>query len=1041
MPRGTTTRRKIASRFSTPVLAASVLLAAGTPAAFAQARPEGGMHAQPTKIGLRTGDVDTTRALLTMNDLVAEAKGPARGRAVFQFTGPMDPQRAARLAEAGVRVGQYLPPDSFVVELSRADEAKLRGLDFVRWQGRYEREWKLDSDIGVRPYTTIERQDQVRRGEVSVVVHVFEGESVRDVADAIRAIPGAAVHAAESADGISTVTASMRFNDTVLLADLPEVQFVEDAPENTPRSNSADRWIVQTNVLNVTPVYTNGLTGVGEIVGVIDSNLDMNHCSFRDAVNNTPGPAHRKVHAYNTTLGAVSHGTHVSGTIAGDNGVNDDTRGVAYGARIVYNSIPSPQDEANITSRLSLHYGQGARIHTNSWGDDGTVAYTGQCRGIDAHTYANEDSLVLFAVTNTSTLKTPENAKNCVGVGATQGAGSQENFCSGGTGPTNDGRRKPEAFAPGCSTLSAAAGTACSTVASTGTSMACPAVAGAATLIRDYFVDGYYPSGAASPSDAFNPSAALVKAALLNSCRDMTGIAGYPSTQEGWGRVTIEDALFFPGDARKLWARDVRNADGFTTGGLFEQGVNVVTNAQSFEVTLVWSDPPAAANANPAYINNLDLEVVGPGGEVYFGNFFSGGQSMQGGAADIRNNVEHVLLITPAPGAYIVRVRATAVNSGPQGYAVVATGDLTLGPQPLSVSVAGVPTLVLPGTPTTFNVTVNPGDDTLVAGSPTLFHRNTAAASYTSVPLSPLGGNLYQADLPGFLCGDTPQFYVSAAGTTTGTVLSPFNGASNPLTFVIGETVVALDDPIEIATGWTVGDPADTATTGVWVQVDPLGTTYQPEDDHTASGVQCWVTGQHTAGQTAGFNDVDGGGTTLTSPIIDLSAVANPTISYWRWFAGSAGSTDAFVVSLSNDGGATWTVVETLTSGAGGWTQFQFQPVSLLPLTNQMRLRVVVTDGGAGSFVEGAIDDVLISAFQCVNPPPACLGDANGDFIVDFGDITAILSSWGGTGPLGDANDDDTVNFKDITHVLSNFGNSCTIRGSGPGWGSEDPTN
>ncbi len=1008
-------------------VAAVLLAVAGSPVAYAQGRPERVVRAQASKITLRTGEVDTSRAGVSLNELAAEAKGPAKGRAVVQLSGPMDAARRARLEEAGVRLGVYLPPNSFVVDLSNADEAKLRGLDFVRWQGRYEREWKLDGEIGQRAYVTAERQEETRKGDVSVVLHLFDAADLNAVVDAVGALAGAKVLRAESTDGVTTVTATMWFNDTVLLADLAEVQFVEDAPENTLRSNTADRWIVQSNVLNVTPVYANGITGVGQIVGVIDGSLDMNHCSFRDAVNNTPGPGHRKVLAYNTALGAASHGTHVSGTIAGDGGLDDNTRGVAYGAKIVYNSIPSPQDEANITAKLSLHYGQGARLHTNSWGDDGTTAYTGQCRGVDAHTYANEDSLVCFAVTNTSTLKTPENAKNCLAVGASQGAGAQDNFCSGGSGPTNDGRRKPEVYAPGCSTVSSASGTACGTSSLTGTSMACPAVTGAAALARAYFVNGYYPSGAANPSDGFNPSAALVKASVLNSAVDMTGIAGYPSNQEGWGRVLLDHALFFPGDARKLYARDIRNINGMTTGATFEQGINVVGGGVPFEVTLVWSDPPAAVNANPAYINDLDLEVVGPGGELYRGNNFAGGQSAQGGAADFRNNVESVLLSVPTAGNYLVRVRATAVNVGTQGYALVATGDLTLGPAPLSVSVAGVPTLVMPGAPSSFTVTVSPGDDTLVLGSPTLFYRSNMLDPFTSAGLTPIGGNQYTASLPGFLCESTPQFYVSAAGVSTGVVASPFNGGVNPMTFILGEYLVALDDPIEVASGWTVGDAGDTATTGVWVMVDPIATTFQPEDDHTVAGTQCWITGQHTVGQTAGFNDVDGGPTTLRSPVFDLSAILSPTVSYWRWFLGTAPS-DTFTISLSNDGGSNWTVVENLLGGSTGWNNFQFNPASFLPLTNQMRLRFVANDGGPGSFVEAGVDDLFISAFRCVNPPPPCPGDADGSGVVDFGDITAVLTGWGTAGPAGDANFDGMVNFKDITSVLANWGTVCGAR-------------
>lgn len=1013
------------------VVAGIVVVLAGTPLALGQARRERPNQPRPGKITLRTGEVDTAAARATLEQLSRDAKGPARSKAVIQLNGPMNPARRARLEEAGVRIGAYLPPNAFVADLSHADEAKLRALDFVAWQGRYEREWKLDNEIGQRPYATIERQDEVRRGRVTVVIHPFEGEDPNTVANAVAAIPGAMIEHVESADGVDTVTASMAFNDTVLLADVPEVQFVEDAPENTPRSNTADRWIVQSNIANVTPVYANGITGVGQIVGVIDGALDMNHCSFKDNVNNTPGPSHRKVLAYNTTQGAASHGTHVSGTIAGDAGLDDNTRGVAYGAKIVYNSIPSPQNETNITTKLSLHYGQGARMHTNSWGDDGTTAYTGQCRGIDAHTYANEDSLVCFAVTNTSTLKTPENAKNCLAVGASGGAGSQDSFCSGGTGPTNDGRRKPEVYAPGCSTTSSSANTACGTASLTGTSMACPAVTGAATLVRQYFVDGYYPSGAANPGDGFNPSAALVKATVLNSAVDMTGITGYPSNQEGWGRVLLDNTLYFPGDARKLWARDIWNAAGMTTGATYEQGINVISGGQPFEVTLVWTDPPAAANANPAYINNLDLEVVGPGGELYYGNYFVSGQSATGGTADLRNNVEVVLLNAPNPGAYLVRVRAAAVNEGTQGYALVAAGDITTGPRPLSISAAGVSSPQPPATPSSFTVTINPGDDAVVPGSEMFFYRGDAMQSYTAAALVPLGGNVYQANLPGFLCEETPQFYAAAEGVATGAVTAPFNGAANPMTFVIGETVVALDDQMETDPGWTVGAVGDTATTGIWERVDPIGTTYQPEDDHSPAGTQCWVTGQHTAGQTAGYNDVDGGGTTLTSPILDLTTVSNPTVSYWRWFTGSAPS-DTFVVSISNDGGLNWSTVESLAGGSTGWTFYQFQPASILGLTTQMRLRFVATDGSGGTFVEGAIDDLFISAFQCTNPPPPdCIGDADGNGVVDFGDITAVLSGWGTTGPYGDANHNGVVTFEDITDVLVHFGEVCATRSVG----------
>jgi hypothetical protein len=64
-------------------------------------------------------------------------------------------------------------------------------------------------------------------------------------------------------------------------------------------------------------------------------------------------------------------------------------------------------------------------------------------------------------------------------------------------------------------------------------------------------------------------------------------------------------------------------------------------------------------------------------------------------------------------------------------------------------------------------------------------------------------------------------------------------------------------------------------------------------------------------------------------------------------------------------------------------------------------------------------------------PPGSCRGDADGqgDGLVNFADITAILENWGaayapGYGS-GNANDDGVVNFTDITEVLTFWGATC----------------
>lgn len=186
--------------------------------------------------------------------------------------------------------------------------------------------------------------------------------------------------------------------------------------------------------------------------------------------------------------------------------------------------------------------------------------------------------------------------------------------------------------------------------------------------------------------------------------------------------------------------------------------------------------------------------------------------------------------------------------------------------------------------------------------------------------------------------------------------------------FQIGEPVPFLSDTLESNLGWTRGAPGDTATTGLWVRGDPIGTNNagqpsNPEDDTTpAPGVNAYVTGN--GGGAAGADDVDGGATTLFSPLFDLSNVGPATLSYQRWFADLTQPDDSFVISLSNDGGTNWTPLETVNLTANAWTPRSFRVPDFLPQTDRMRLRFVASDTGAGSLVEAAIDDLKLEIYD-----------------------------------------------------------------------------
>jgi hypothetical protein len=97
---------------------------------------------------------------------------------------------------------------------------------------------------------------------------------------------------------------------------------------------------------------------------------------------------------------------------------------------------------------------------------------------------------------------------------------------------------------------------------------------------------------------------------------------------------------------------------------------------------------------------------------IYRGNFFSGGASVAGGTADLKNNVERVAVTAPLAGTWTLQVTGSSVPQGPSGYAICATGRLAGGFTLAEVAsygtgkpgLAGVPVLTgtLPLLPSTF---------------------------------------------------------------------------------------------------------------------------------------------------------------------------------------------------------------------------------------------------------------------------------------------------------------------------------------------------
>ncbi len=214
------------------------------------------------------------------------------------------------------------------------------------------------------------------------------------------------------------------------------------------------------------------------------------------------------------------------------------------------------------------------------------------------------------------------------------------------------------------------------------------------------------------------------------------------------------------------------------------------------------------------------------------------------------------------------------------------------------------------------------------------------------------------------------------AGMTTGTTVDyvariVYEGFTQefPGSFTLGQPRPFLTDDLELQLGWTVGAPGDAAVSGVWAWGDPVGTTNgaqpsNPGDDATpAPGVRCFATGNGST--TAGGDDVDGGPTTLVSPRLQLSGVSSATLSYRRWFALATQLDDTLDIAISDDDGASWVTLESV-SGAtqNSWIERSFQVEDFVALTDQVRLRFRTSDQPNNSLLEAGVDELELVTFD-----------------------------------------------------------------------------
>ena len=262
---------------------------------------------------------------------------------------------------------------------------------------------------------------------------------------------------------------------------------------------------------------------------------------------------------------------------------------------------------------------------------------------------------------------------------------------------------------------------------------------------------------------------------------------------------------------------------------------------------------------------------------------------------------------------------------------------------------------------------------------------------------------------------------------------------SKSIQIITGETQLFVEQNFESSTNWTVGEFGDYATDGIWELGNPNPTyddfnnIVQPDDDHTPDGTNCYFTANGNNPSSPGQSDVDGGRTTLISPVYDLSDYEGAIVSYWKWYSNNQGNnpgTDYWQVLVSNDGG-NWINLENTNISNSFWKLEQFYLNDFVDMTSEVQFKFIAEDvyydndnGSGGSLIEAAIDDFKLQVF--LEQEQCDVGDLNQDTLFNVQDIVIMVNVI--LGPIdnhfsflcfADMNADGQLNVQDIVILVN----------------------
>jgi len=326
------------------------------------------------------------------------------------------------------------------------------------------------------------------------------------------------------------------------------------------------------------------------------------------------------------------------------------------------------------------------------------------------------------------------------------------------------------------------------------------------------------------------------------------------------------------------------------------------------------------------------------------------------------------------PGNWTIEVTATALvqDGRPEtpgvtdaDFALTARG-VRLGPPPALTIIlpSGIPGLIAPSTPTDIAVSVVPGAQNVVAGSPAMLYRMSGSGGFISQQLISLGGTNYKATLPGANCGDIPQMYFTASGDGGATVNLPSTAPASFYSTTIGTIQTTTVTQIDLA---GTSFPAGWTANGLW----HMSSTCVPGGTPCA-GPQWAYYGQE------GTCNFDTGATntgTLTAPPIVLPAVPSGgsiTMTYC-----SALTTE----NLSPYDAATVLINGNPIDNAGQAASWETRTVDLTSFAGQtitLAFKFDTVDNINNAFRGWQVDNIKITASAAGCTPAGCYANCDG---------------------------------------------------------------